>query len=430
MRPGNPGRALGILLSAAFFIAAGGQAVAQMRGSAAGGRTNWAPPFAPASSSLLTGVQRFMSTPTGASLVSQIPSFRAVSVYSPESDLDLRAMGALGAQLPAGFEARLTVALRQPGEGSDELAALSKELENAYQAAIPEVTKAVQARAQQVALGVAYGQIEGAELGAAAAELERFGVYGPSVQEKASIVRHLASQATMGHAQSIAGDFLRRTRSSDEVAAGASLPGSQRRMPDEWVLHAYKQAAAAKPSDQGDSAKPKEPPPPKPEGSDPQEKAGAKPGDRKDSAKPKEEPPKPKAERQDFREWIGAKSNDRGATVKPQAPPAPPALQPRPDARNFYERIGAAKDMSADEIKAAYRKAVMLYHPDKHSNEGAAVIKKMTKDFQNIQEAYAALSDPKKRAAYDITLAKTSPAQAKASDWRPWTWTDFGAAKR
>jgi DnaJ-class molecular chaperone len=64
--------------------------------------------------------------------------------------------------------------------------------------------------------------------------------------------------------------------------------------------------------------------------------------------------------------------------------------------RDFYSILGVNRSASQDEIKKAYRKLAMQYHPDKNPGNKAAEDK-----FKEVSEAYETLSDPKSRATYD-----------------------------
>ena len=64
--------------------------------------------------------------------------------------------------------------------------------------------------------------------------------------------------------------------------------------------------------------------------------------------------------------------------------------------RDYYEVLGVKKDASADEIKKAYRKLAMKYHPDQNAGDAEAEAK-----FKEVGEAYKILSDDDKRSRYD-----------------------------
>ncbi|WP_295643705.1 molecular chaperone DnaJ [uncultured Methylibium sp.] len=66
--------------------------------------------------------------------------------------------------------------------------------------------------------------------------------------------------------------------------------------------------------------------------------------------------------------------------------------------RDYYEVLGVPKNASDDDIKKAYRKLAMKYHPDRNQGDGA---KKAEESFKEVKEAYEMLSDGQKRAAYD-----------------------------
>lgn len=63
---------------------------------------------------------------------------------------------------------------------------------------------------------------------------------------------------------------------------------------------------------------------------------------------------------------------------------------------DYYEILGIARDASSDEIKKAYRKMALKYHPDKNPGDAEAEAR-----FKEVSEAYEVLSDPQKREMYN-----------------------------
>ena len=69
------------------------------------------------------------------------------------------------------------------------------------------------------------------------------------------------------------------------------------------------------------------------------------------------------------------------------------------DKKNYYEILGVDKKATPEQIKSAYRKLAMKYHPDRNQGDEKAAEK-----FKEVNEAHETLSDEQKRAAYDYEL--------------------------
>ena len=81
--------------------------------------------------------------------------------------------------------------------------------------------------------------------------------------------------------------------------------------------------------------------------------------------------------------------------------------------KDYYKTLGVAKTASASEIKKAYRKLAVKYHPDKTKDDKAAEEK-----FKEVTEAYEVLKDPDKRKKYDELGANWKMYEQQASNGR------------
>jgi curved DNA-binding protein CbpA len=77
----------------------------------------------------------------------------------------------------------------------------------------------------------------------------------------------------------------------------------------------------------------------------------------------------------------------------------------KPDAEDLYERLGIGRDATQAQIRKAYRKAAMHWHPDRHANSPEA-----NERFKAIKEAYETLSNLKEKEFYDAT-GSTRPSE-------------------
>ncbi|KJJ86067.1 DnaJ class molecular chaperone [Candidatus Omnitrophus magneticus] len=98
--------------------------------------------------------------------------------------------------------------------------------------------------------------------------------------------------------------------------------------------------------------------------------------------------------------------------------------------KNYYDVLGVKDTASQDEIKSAYRKLAVKYHPDKNPGD-----KKAEETFKKISEAYYALGDDKRRKEYD-TMRKMGAYTGNFSSSQGFDYSDFfnhfqsGARKR
>lgn len=97
---------------------------------------------------------------------------------------------------------------------------------------------------------------------------------------------------------------------------------------------------------------------------------------------------------------------------------------------DYYDILGVSKESSADEIKKAYRKQALEWHPDRHRGDDKETAEKK---FKDINEAYQVLSDPQKKSAYDqFGHSAFSPGgmgrgpggpSGQSGQWGPFTYT-------
>jgi len=91
------------------------------------------------------------------------------------------------------------------------------------------------------------------------------------------------------------------------------------------------------------------------------------------------------------------------------------------DKRDYYEVLGVSKNASADDIKRAYRRKAMKFHPDKNPNDKTAEAK-----FKECAEAYEVLSDTEKRQRYD-QFGHDGLRGMGMRDYSHMRWQDIGS---
>jgi len=100
------------------------------------------------------------------------------------------------------------------------------------------------------------------------------------------------------------------------------------------------------------------------------------------------------------------------------------------DYRDYYKILGVDRQASGSQIKRAYRKLALQYHPDRNPGD-----KKAEEKFKEINEAYQVLSDPTKRARYDQLGESYSSYQQRGApaggfNWEDWFTTPSGGNVR
>jgi DnaJ-class molecular chaperone len=86
-------------------------------------------------------------------------------------------------------------------------------------------------------------------------------------------------------------------------------------------------------------------------------------------------------------------------------------------AKEYYDFLGLKESASAEEIRKAYRKLALHYHPDRNRGDATA-----EERFKAISEAYGVLADPDKRKLYDLSRA-TGAATHAGRESEPWAYS-------
>lgn len=91
--------------------------------------------------------------------------------------------------------------------------------------------------------------------------------------------------------------------------------------------------------------------------------------------------------------------------------------------KDYYKTLGVERNASAEDIKKAFRKLAMKYHPDRNKGN-----KEAEEKFKDINEAYEVLSDPQKRARYDQLGSSYSQWQQNGGNASNFNWGDWANA--
>ena len=93
------------------------------------------------------------------------------------------------------------------------------------------------------------------------------------------------------------------------------------------------------------------------------------------------------------------------------------------DYKDYYKALGVSRSASADEIRSAYRKLAMKYHPDRNPGDKAS-----EEHFKEINEASQVLSDPQKRARYDQLGSAYTNWQGRGAPQGGFNWDEWRTA--
>ena len=85
--------------------------------------------------------------------------------------------------------------------------------------------------------------------------------------------------------------------------------------------------------------------------------------------------------------------------------------------RDYYDVLGVNKSASPEELKSAYRKLAVKYHPDKNPGDKAAEDK-----FKEASEAYGILSDQEKKKTMIILVMLLLKMEVVDKEWFWWIW--------
>lgn len=94
--------------------------------------------------------------------------------------------------------------------------------------------------------------------------------------------------------------------------------------------------------------------------------------------------------------------------------------------KDYYEILGVSRNATDQEIKTAYKKAVMKYHPDKFANKPEAEKKQAEEKMKEVNYAYGVLSNPEKKQKYDQFGSEDGPSFTGGGSGGFGGFSDFG----